>query len=809
VKRTTVSECAIVHAPLGRDATIAAGLLKEAQIASVVSESIDDVVKQLDGGAAFVVITEEALVHANLQPVANWISAQEPWSDLPVILLTTRGGGLERNLSARLFLDVLGNVAFIERPFHPTTFVSVARSALRARRRQYETRTHLERLRRKEEQYRTLFEAIESGFCIIEMKFDEAMRPIDYRLAEVNPAFERQTGLHGAQGRWVSEAVPGLEQHWYETYGRIALTGEAERFENFAGPFGRWYDVYAFRTGAPDEKRVAILFNDVTERRRATDELREVNATLENRVAARTAERHLLASIVDSTNGEIQAVGLDFRWLAINAAASDAYARIYGFRPKVGDHLLDLFKGNDAERIAAEQVWSRALAGEAFITTAEWGDPEIERRVFEMRFETLRDSKGERIGAFLTSRDITDRIEEQLRLENAEEQIRQMQKMEALGQLTGGVAHDFNNMLTIIRSSSEFLRRAELSEERRLRFADAITVTVDRAAKLTGQLLAFARRQALDPTVFDARDRVLSMTDMLATVMGSRIEIVTHFSNQACLVEVDVSQFETAIVNMAINARDAMAGEGRLTVVVDSKARRGSGQKQTGKQESLVTISMTDTGTGIEAEKLQKIFEPFYTTKDVGKGTGLGLSQVYGFAMQSGGEVTVRSDFGHGATFMLTLPKVDKPAQLGSAPISNNEADMVAVGRGRRVLVVEDNTDVGQFSTQVLEDLGYRTVWAKDGHEALKLLAKEHDFDAVFSDVMMPGISGIELGHQIRRLYPHLPVILTSGYSEVLAEEGRDGFDLVQKPYAPNELSRILHNAILKQEKRHAPVLAT
>jgi PAS domain S-box-containing protein len=388
-------------------------------------------------------------------------------------------------------------------------------------------------------------------------------------------------------------------------------------------------------------------------------------------------------------------------------------------------------------------------------------------------------------------RDITAEKEAAEVLRQTEEQLRQAQKMEAVGQLTGGVAHDFNNLLTIIKSSTDLLRRQDLAEERRRRYVDAIADTVERAAKLTSQLLAFARRQALKPEAFDVADRIRAVADMLRTIVGSRIQIVTEVPSERCFVEADVSQFETALVNMVVNARDAMDGEGMLTVKVRQVVGLPAIRLHAGSIGAFVSVSLSDTGAGIPADKLGQIFEPFFTTKEVGKGTGLGLSQVYGFAKQSGGDVAVESKVGHGTTFTLYLPQAERGA-MGTKPHDRAPA-LGDVGGGRRVLVVEDNVDVGTFSTQLLQDLGYETTWAGNADEALKLLQERADrFDVVFSDVVMPGMGGVELGQEIRRRYPSLPVILTSGYSDVLAEEGRHGFELLQKPYAVEDLSRVL-----------------
>jgi signal transduction histidine kinase/CheY-like chemotaxis protein len=373
----------------------------------------------------------------------------------------------------------------------------------------------------------------------------------------------------------------------------------------------------------------------------------------------------------------------------------------------------------------------------------------------------------------------------------AEETLRQSQKLEAVGQLTGGVAHDFNNLLTIIRSSADLLSRPDLPEGRRQRYVEAISDTANRAAKLTGQLLAFARRQPLKPEVFAVGERLQAVTDLIRPLVGGRITIEMPINCEGCAVRADPNQFETALVNLAVNARDAMGGEGCLTLRTWLASEVPATRGHRGTRGEFVAVSVSDTGTGIKPELMGRIFEPFFTTKEIGKGTGLGLSQVYGFAKQSGGELQVESEVGRGTTFTLYLPKAEaKPTSLPIA--SGAEAGLPVQGR-RNVLLVEDNVDVGEFARQLLEDLGYTTTWAPNAQVALQILEEEADrFDTVFSDVVMPGMSGVELGQVIRRRWSKLRVILTSGYSHVLAKGGARGFELLHKPYSVEGLSKAL-----------------
>jgi two-component system NtrC family sensor kinase len=371
----------------------------------------------------------------------------------------------------------------------------------------------------------------------------------------------------------------------------------------------------------------------------------------------------------------------------------------------------------------------------------------------------------------------------------AEEALKHGQRLEALGQLTGGVAHDFNNLLTVIRASVDMLRRPHLAEERRLRYVDAISDTVGRAAKLTAQLLAFARRQTLKPETFDVGKCVRTLTEMIGTLTGSPIQIVTRVPDQPCFINADAGQFETALINMAVNARDAMSGAGQLTITARAVAELPGPAVLPANALGYVAVSVGDTGVGIPQEQIGRIFEPFFTTKEVGQGTGLGLSQVFGFAKQSGGEVMVASEVGKGSTFTLYLPRVSGEGRQQQAP-----TEVAPPVDGMSVLLVEDNIEVGTFARDALTELGYATVLVHDAKEALAELSKNADrFDVVFTDVVMPGMSGIDLAQEIRRRHLDLPVVLTSGYSHVLSQNGSFGFELLQKPYSIEQLAGVLH----------------
>jgi len=404
--------------------------------------------------------------------------------------------------------------------------------------------------------------------------------------------------------------------------------------------------------------------------------------------------------------------------------------------------------------------------------------------------DPIHDEDGELIGYAKITRDMTERRLAQQELDSAREALAQAQKMEAVGRLTGGVAHDFNNLLTVIRSSVDLLRRPGIADDKRERYLNAIAETADRAAKLTSQLLAFARRQPLRTELFGVKDRIDRLKQIVASLVGSPTALTFEVAEDAGSVEADPSQFETAILNMVINARDAMPNGGALKVdarKVDGAPGTSGGPARKG---PFVAIAIADNGSGIEADMVSRIFEPFFTTKEAGKGTGLGLSQVYGFAIQSGGEIQVESRVGEGTTFTLYLPQAAAEAVATTAePAVAAPAEL----ERRRILVVEDNESVGEFATNLLAELGQEVRLATDARAAIAMIEEAPSgFDLVFTDVVMPGVNGVELAEEIRGRWPDLPVVLTSGYSHILVEEGSHGFELLKKPYSIDGLTGIL-----------------
>jgi PAS domain S-box-containing protein len=405
---------------------------------------------------------------------------------------------------------------------------------------------------------------------------------------------------------------------------------------------------------------------------------------------------------------------------------------------------------------------------------------------------------GTLIGFAKVTRDISRRIKADQELMAAREALQQAQKMEVLGRLTSSIAHDFNNMMTVMRSSTERLMQEDLPEDQSSRCLELMMETIDHAAALTTQLIGFVRRQPLRPEQFDVVDRILGLRSLLETTLTDRVQLKLHLAPDLTQVDTDRHQFETAVINLTINARDAIlrtAGESdRPCVTISASPVSGipSVRGHAPVSGAFVAISIADNGPGVDQGLVPQLFEPFFTTKDADPSTGLGLSQVHDFVKQSGGEIDVTSDPGSGAMFTLYLPRIRRRVVAArSIPQTTPEPEPSQLSG--TLLLVEDNARIAEVTVPLLEDLGLTPVWAPDAEDAItKLQDKTNHFDIVLTDVVMPGMSGIALARTIAQRWPNLPVVLTSGYSDDLTAGQGGDFDLIQKPYSRKVLIETL-----------------
>ena len=677
-------------------------------------------------------------------------------------------------------------------------------------------------LKMAEERFRTIMDTIEAAFAIVQVKFDADDQPVDYRFLEANPAFEKQAGVN-LRGKWVTEFAPNLERFWFETYGRVAKTREPATFESYAEAFARWFDVRAVPVGEPDERQIAIFFSDVTARRDAENRLRASEA-----VARENIERVQMALAAGAIIGT-------WHWdlPTDRFTVDEAFARAFGLDPALGREGIPLAQivatvhPDDQDALAAaideavtrggayaQQYRTRRADGRYYwleanghVTHASDGTPLTFPGVL-IDVEERRTVEAERDRATAALRALNDTLEQRVaertdELMRAEELLRQSQKMEAVGQLTGGLAHDFNNLLAGISGSIE-LMNTRISQGR-LKDIDKYVVAAQgatkRAAALTHRLLAFSRRQTLEPKATDVNTLVSGMLDLVQRTVGPGVPIEVVGAPDLWPALVDPSQLENALLNLCINARDAMPGGGRITI---ETANRWIDPQASLRQDmpagEYLSLNVSDTGTGMPPDVIAKAFDPFFTTKPIGQGTGLGLSMIYGFAKQSGGQVRIHSVEGEGTTVSVYLPRY--PGEAEGAEAEATVEILPHAKEGETVLVVDDEPTVRLLVTDVLEDLGYTVIEASDSAGGLRVLQSNAQLDLLISDVGLPGgMNGRQMADAGREHRPDLKVLFITGYAEnAMLNSGHlsPGMGVLTKPFAVDTLAARIRELIAR-----------
>jgi len=669
---------ALIYAPAGRDAWVARSLVDEAGLTSIAAADLSMFASSLSDDIALGVLTEEAVRSSDLKPIAAWVSAQPSWSDLPFIVLTIRGGGPERNPAAARLSEVLGNVTFLERPFHATSFISVARTALKGRLRQYEARARLEALSEGERRLQTALAA-------------------------------------GRLGAWELELSS------------MALFASA----TCKAVFGR----------APDDE---VTRNDL---------IASIHPDDRDIVLAR------LRRTIDT--------GLDY---------SIEHRTIW---PDGSLHWTEVHAQLYTDRYGS----ARKLVGVCSDTTARKTIEENLRRLNENLEERVRERTREVNAAHQTL------LEEVAQRERAEEQLRQSQKMEAIGQLTGGVAHDFNNLLMVVLGNLELLGKHAAGDAKATRLIDGALQGARRGAALTQRLLAFARQQDLQVKPVDLAELVSGMNDLLRRSVGSSISIETMLPATLPPALVDANQLELALLNLAVNARDAMPDGGTLSISLRQE-QVGGNNGDLGEGTYLV-LAVADSGTGMDAETLKKAVDPFFSTKEIGKGTGLGLSMIHGLAVQLNGALLLTSELGVGTTAELWLPATER------RPERPAEAELpVAQAASRlKILLVDDDALIAMSSVDMLEDLGHEVIEANSGLQALELIRSGQHFDLIITDYSMPGMTGAQLAQAARDIHPAVPIVLATGYADLPAGTDID-LPRLGKPYNQAQLAKEIAKAM-------------
>jgi PAS domain S-box-containing protein len=572
---------------------------------------------------------------------------------------------------------------------------------------------------------------------------------------------------------------------------QAAREGGIGHFQDEADDFRgvrKYWDVQVTPIPGPDGRpeKILAVSRDITasrvserDRRRAEEQLQALADSLEQQVAERTAERDRIWHVSQDMLGVADLAGV---WQSINPAWSHSL----GWSPEdiLGRSTDWLMHPDDIEKTQGEL--NRLTAGEATLA-------------FENRFRTkqgdYRDLSWTAVPMdgliYTVARDVTEQKRREAALAKAEEALRQSQKMEALGQLTGGIAHDFNNLLTGIIGALDIMRRRLASERPGdiSRFMDGASASAQRAAALTHRLLAFARRQSLDTKPSDINRLVSGMEDMLHRTLGEQVSLKTILSPEAWPAMTDDNQLENAILNLALNARDAMLGGGMLTIETANTRldQAYAALNDDVKPGDYVVISVSDTGSGMPADVVSKAFDPFFTTKPIGEGTGLGLSMIYGFVRQCAGHVRIYSEVGVGSSVKMFFPRA-----LANVEETDGDTAEVPLGRGETVLVVEDDPTVRLLMIDVLEELGYQHLEAPDGNIAIPILRSRKRIDLLLTDVGLPNMNGRQLAEIARGLRPGLRVLFVTGYAEKAAvrhEFLESGMEMMTKPFALDALA--------------------
>lgn len=668
-------------------------------------------------------------------------------------------------------------------------------------------------LRQSEERFRTILETIDAAFAIVQVKFDADDQPVDYRFLDANPAFERQTGVD-LRGKWVTEYAPELERFWFDTYGHVAKTGEAANFENYAQAFERWFDVRAVRVGDPASRQIAILFNDVTQRREAEERLRVSEA-----LARENVDRVQLAlaagAIIGTWNWDLP---------TDRFTVDEGFAFAFGLDPALGRDGLSLeqvvetvhpedragLMGAIAEVISrggayAHQYRVRRADGNYYwieangrVDCTEDGTPLSFPGVL-IDVEDRRSIEAERDRATAALRALNETLEQRVaertaELIQAEEKLRQSQKMEAVGQLTGGLAHDFNNLLAGISGALELInmRIAQHRLDDIDKYMAAAQGAAKRAAALTHRLLAFSRRQTLDPRPIDVNMLVEGMTELIQRTVGPSIRVQTIKEREPWPASVDASQLENAILNLCINSRDAMPDGGQITIETSNRCLdRSAAHAYDLPEGQYLCLCVTDTGTGMAPNIIAKAFDPFFTTKPIGQGTGLGLSMIYGFAKQSGGQVRINSEVGKGTAMSIYLPRYHGSAAIGAVDPDRSTATLAEASG--TILIVDDEPSVRLLLMDALGDLGFSLIEAADSLSGLKVLQSDVNIDLLITDVGLPGgMNGRQMADAGREVRPNLKTLFITGYAEnaVLGNSSLGpGMQVLTKPFSIDTLT--------------------
>ncbi|HUO12521.1 MAG TPA: ATP-binding protein [Caulobacteraceae bacterium] len=674
-----------VLAPVGRDASVIVGMVSDAGLPARVIASFDEPGLRFADGAGLIVAAE-AFERFDARPLHAWLEAQPPWSDFPIVFLRSRDAPVTPQTQA--FIERLGNITILERPLHPITLVSAARSLVRSRRRQREA----------------------EAFLFERLKAAESLRESEERFRAAADSAPALIWMSDETGVWLY-ANRRCEEMFAVAAGRFLGDGWLE----FVHEDDREFVAAAFAQAARDQSAFKLEFRV----RAPGDEVRCIRCE----AAPRMTDGHFVGHV---------GCGVD-------------------------------------------------------VTEAKLAADQLERRVHERTSELAA-----------ANRQLLAEMSER---EKVEATMMRMQRLEAVGQLTAGVAHDFNNLLTVVLGNLARLERhAQEDDRRRLTM---IRVAAERGAKLTGQLLAFSRRQRLTPKPTNLNDAILSLRDLLQSTLGASARLETSLERSPWPALVDPTQIEMIILNLAINARDAMPAGGAIRIeTANATVRQPRSRPEEPEPGDYVMLCVTDNGEGMSEAVLQRVFEPFFTTKEIGRGSGLGLSQVLGFCKQSGGGVRIETRLGRGTSVFVYLPRAQAAAQPRKPSLLPQE--LRAASKGGAILLVDDDEAVRDTTAAMLEELGFKVIQVGSGGGALEILDSERKIDLLLIDFAMPGMNGAEVARAATTKRPGLPILFVTGYAD-LAALADAGHPVIRKPFEEGELAVELASLLGEPDWTQAP----
>lgn len=779
--------------PSGRDAEVASRLLQTAGIATTIVPALSLLPGFVNDSTGALFVASEA-VGGEFELLRHCLAGQPPWSDLPIVWLS-RQGPRKAALSAvsRPPVEELGNVLILDRPLGAASLLSAVHSALRARARQFALRDRYHQVAVQTEALQESQQALHAS----EAKFRAITNSVDQMIWSTradgyhdyyNDRWYEYTGMpRGTTDgtAWNDVFHPDDQERAWSTWHHSLDTGAVYRIEyrlrHHSGLY-RWVlgRAQPLRNDAGEIIRWFGSCTDIDDIVKAREVLAASRVQLEQEVRLRTQERD---QIWQASGDLFGVANLEGVWLAINPA----WQRVLGWPL---DAMLgrrsDWLTHPDDVALTAQEV--QRLAG-GLTTTAFVNRLRRQDNTYAVLSWTAVPRDGR---IYCVARDVTSEHEKAAALKSTEEQLRQAQKMEAVGQLTGGIAHDFNNLLQGIMGAMDVVKR-RLQQGKTTdvdRFIDSATRSARRAAQLTHRLLAFSRRQPLAPTRVEVNELVASTTDLLKNALGEKVELTLLLQPGLPAAQCDANQLESALLNMAINARDAMPDGGQLQIST-SEAVGGMVAPSLSADARYVHIAVRDTGIGMSPEVLKRAFDPFFTTKPIGQGTGLGLSMIYGFAQQSGGLCTLQSSVGAGTVVSLYLPIAAPSLAASAAPVE--EPMRPEVNRRAKALVVEDDEVVRELVVQTLTELGLHVVEAEDGLAGVQQLERHIPLDLLVSDVGLPGMDGRQLAAAAQRLQPGIKVLLITGYMHEVEKLGLSmlpGMALLTKPFELSALAQ-------------------